>query len=194
MSILEEAIEIVRAQTRTYVRYHNLPPNVQSDDLLQEALMRMLRYIGNYDPTKGKLKDFLSRHTLGAIQDFLRWGDGWSRHSGKTFLISLTVPVEDGAEAEKTFDVVDPRANPEEGCISASEVTELLKSAGKHLPSKYWLILLLYYWEEKSMKEVGELLGINESRVSQLHDVALNKLSAVLYKMGIVRMSQLIDR
>ena len=194
MTQLEKAIEIVKSQTQLWVRSHNLPSFIQSDDLLQEALVRMLWYIPNYDPSKGELKTFLSQYMSGAIQDFLRKNSGYNRHRHeKTILVSLTVPVEDGDTESRDIDVPDPRADTEADCINAGELPEFLKIAGKSLPQKYWLILVLYYWEDKSMKESGELLGINESRVSQIHDSALNKLSAVLYRMGIVRASQLID-
>jgi RNA polymerase sigma factor (sigma-70 family) len=192
MSRLEEAIEIVKLQVKWYLKSHRLPLSIQPDDLLQEALVRMLRYISNYDPQKAELKTFLEIHTTGAIRDFLRKADGYSRGRGKTVLISLTVHVDKDAEAEKINDLPDPNANTEGNYLLANELPEFLQTAIKSLPTKYWLILLLYYWEEKSMDEIGELFEINESRVSQLHDDALNRLSATFYSMGIVRMSQLV--
>lgn len=194
MSRLGEAIEIVKLQVKLYLTRSNLPQSIQPDDLLQEALARMLKHISNYDPGKGELRAFLSWHTIGAIQDFLRKSDGYSRHSGKTVLVSLTVQMDGNDDTEKVADIPDPRANPENDCILASELPEFLKVASKSLSQKYWLILLLHYWEDKTFAEIGELLGVNESRVSQMHNSALNKLSGVFFSIGIRHMSQLIER
>jgi len=37
-------------------------------------------------------------------------------------------------------------------------------------------VLTLYYYEELTMKEIGEVLGVNESRISQIHSKVLAKL------------------
>jgi RNA polymerase sigma factor FliA len=59
------------------------------------------------------------------------------------------------------------------------ETTELAKHLGdaiQTLPEKERLVLSLYYYEELTMKEIGGVLGVNESRVSQLHSKATLKL------------------
>ena len=43
----------------------------------------------------------------------------------------------------------------------------------------------MYYSKEMTMKEIGGLLGINESRVSQIHKTALAKLAVALQSNGI---------
>ena len=47
------------------------------------------------------------------------------------------------------------------------------------------LIMILYYYEDMTMKEIGGILGINESRVSQIHKAALEKMQVVLEANGI---------
>ena len=44
------------------------------------------------------------------------------------------------------------------------------------LPEKEKMVLSLYYWEELTMKEVGAVLGLTESRVCQLHSKVLIRL------------------
>jgi RNA polymerase sigma factor for flagellar operon FliA len=50
------------------------------------------------------------------------------------------------------------------------------------LPEKEKMVLSLYYWEELTMKEVGVVLGLTESRVCQLHNQALIRLKAKIGK------------
>lgn len=64
---------------------------------------------------------------------------------------------------------------PEE-LVIAQEVRENLANSIDGLPERERLIIHLYYYEEFTLKEIGEVLGVTESRVSQLHSRALLKL------------------
>ena len=64
-----------------------------------------------------------------------------------------------------------------------SEMKELLAKAVADLPEKEQQVLSLYYFEELTMKEVGAVLGIGESRVSQIHSLAVVRLRARLDEM-----------
>ncbi len=61
-----------------------------------------------------------------------------------------------------------------------SEMKHLLEQAISELPEKEQRVLALYYYEELTMKEVGVALGIGESRVSQIHSLAMVRLRARL--------------
>jgi len=65
------------------------------------------------------------------------------------------------------------------------ELREMLMSAMKTLPERYQKVVVLYYTNDLTMKEIGGLLGINESRVSQIHKIALEKMAVVLQSAGI---------
>jgi len=64
--------------------------------------------------------------------------------------------------------------------FEAIELTELMAEAIEALPEKERMVLSLYYYEELTMKEIGSLLGVNESRVSQLHSKATLRLRSKL--------------
>jgi len=64
-----------------------------------------------------------------------------------------------------------------------SEMKELLARAVADLPEKEQQVLALYYFEELTMKEVGAVLGIGESRVSQIHSLAVVRLRGRLEEM-----------
>ena len=53
------------------------------------------------------------------------------------------------------------------------------------LPARYQKVVCLYYTNDMTMKEIGEVLGVNESRVSQIHKNALQKMAVALQSAGI---------
>ncbi|MGD0772290.1 MAG: FliA/WhiG family RNA polymerase sigma factor [Candidatus Solibacter sp.] len=53
------------------------------------------------------------------------------------------------------------------------------------LPERYQKVVFLYYTNDMTMKEIGDVLGVNESRVSQIHKTALQKMAGVLQSEGI---------
>ncbi len=53
------------------------------------------------------------------------------------------------------------------------------------LPDRYRKVVLLYYAKELTMREIGDSLGVNESRVSQIHKAALEKMAAALRSAGV---------
>ncbi len=65
------------------------------------------------------------------------------------------------------------------------ELRSVLSAAIKPLPARYQAVVQLYYVQGKTMREIGETLGINESRVSQIHKSALGKLAESLQAKGI---------
>jgi RNA polymerase sigma factor FliA len=69
----------------------------------------------------------------------------------------------------------DPEETPYCLCLK-SEMRELLAKAIQDLPAKEQQVLSLYYFEELTMKEVGAVLGVGESRVSQIHSMAMLRL------------------
>lgn len=70
----------------------------------------------------------------------------------------------------------DPRSDEIERSIAAQEMRELIASRLGELPEKEQLVLVLYYYEELTLKEIGEILDVTESRVCQIHTKALLRL------------------
>ena len=60
------------------------------------------------------------------------------------------------------------------------ELKETIANAIDTLPEKERLMISLYYYEEMNMKLIGEVLGITESRVSQIHSKAVYRLRSKL--------------
>ena len=65
------------------------------------------------------------------------------------------------------------------------QLHEVLASAVKALPERYQTVIQMYYSGGSTMREIGDRLGINESRVSQIHKAALEKMNERLVGAGI---------
>ena len=69
--------------------------------------------------------------------------------------------------------------------LAKSELKNILKEAIDLLPEKEKLVLSLYYYEELTMKEIGLVLRLTESRVCQLHSKALLRLRGELNEVRL---------
>src|SRR3954470_4296704 len=72
------------------------------------------------------------------------------------------------------------------------ELKAVLASAIKRLPERYQTVIQMYYSGDRTMREIGDKLGINESRVSQIHKAALEKMNESLQTVGIRDSSSLL--
>lgn len=89
-----------------------------------------------------------------------------------------TFSPEDGKERDLSEQLPSDREdNPLAQCLR-SEMKGLMDSAIGRLPERERQVLALYYFEELTMKEIGALLGVGESRVSQIHSMAVLRLRA----------------
>ncbi len=80
---------------------------------------------------------------------------------------------EASGDAERLEVVVDPRHDAPEERLSREE---LLRLVAQRLSEQEYRIVYLKYWEELSMREIGELEGLSESRVCKVHTKLLERL------------------
>jgi RNA polymerase sigma factor FliA len=76
--------------------------------------------------------------------------------------------------------IEDPTAAEPQSAMAHTEVREALGEAISRLPEREKLVVTLYYYEELTLREIGEVLGVTESRVSQLHTKAILRMKARL--------------
>jgi RNA polymerase sigma factor for flagellar operon FliA len=97
-----------------------------------------------------------------------------------TVMVSLDQMGEGGDDEEVTLHEVladDKQLDPS-SAFDEQELGVNLLSAIKSLPEREQLVLSLYYYEELTLKEIGEVLQVSESRVCQLHARAMMTLRA----------------
>jgi RNA polymerase sigma factor for flagellar operon FliA len=98
-------------------------------------------------------------------------------------LVSATPRSEEEGDRIQEF-AAAPDFQPDRMCAHR-QLQLTLERAMKTLPERYQKVVFLYYSNELTMKEIGELLGVNESRVSQIHKTALRKMADALQSEGI---------
>jgi RNA polymerase sigma factor for flagellar operon FliA len=92
---------------------------------------------------------------------------------------------EDGEGESMISFVPDPDAEDPLGVFQAKELKSILRTSVDILPKKERFVVQLYYFDELTMKEIGTLLNITESRVSQLHTKAMLRLRGKLLEQQI---------
>jgi RNA polymerase sigma factor for flagellar operon FliA len=70
----------------------------------------------------------------------------------------------------------DPGAPDPAAVIDATDLKDRIADAIARLPEREKLVVALYYYENLTLREIGEVLGVTESRVSQLHTKAVLRL------------------
>jgi RNA polymerase sigma factor for flagellar operon FliA len=76
--------------------------------------------------------------------------------------------------------IEDERAPDPQTALDTSELKDRLADAVQNLPERETLVIALYYFENLTLREIGEVLGVTESRVSQLHSKAVLRLRSRL--------------
>ncbi len=91
-----------------------------------------------------------------------------------------TVSDSSGDQVSLLDTISDPRADDPQESLASSEVKDRLTEAIASLPEREQLVVALYYYENLTLREIGEVLGVTESRVSQLHTKAVMRLKSGL--------------
>jgi RNA polymerase sigma factor for flagellar operon FliA len=104
----------------------------------------------------------------------------WQNEAKADSLVSLNEYVEQGndisSEKSRSSDYDMP-----ERVVEKEELKKVLVSSMENLTDKEKKVILLYYYEDLTLKEISSVLDVTESRVSQLHTKALQKMKV---KMG----------
>ncbi len=106
----------------------------------------------------------------------------WQSQMKITGVVSLNEYMEQGSDVAQDYSrhTTSRFENPEER-IEKEELSRVLGEALKLLTEKEQKVITLYYYEELTLKEISNVLEVSESRISQLHTRALQKMKA---KMG----------
>jgi len=86
-----------------------------------------------------------------------------------------------GGDQVALIDTIEDESLPDpQSAMTSTEMKEAIADAIARLPEREKLVVTLYYYEDLTLREIGEVLGVTESRVSQLHTKAILRLKARL--------------
>jgi RNA polymerase sigma factor FliA len=91
-----------------------------------------------------------------------------------------TVSDASGDQVSLLDTIEDPRAVDPAAEVDTTEMKDRLGGAIAALPEREKLVVALYYYENLTLREIGDVLGVTESRVSQLHTKAVLRLKSRL--------------
>ena len=167
--------------------------NVEFDDLVSYGVFGLIDAIDKFDLGKDvKFETYASLRIRGSILDQIRKMDwiprtvrqkqkkidelvDWQSQLKVTNVVSLNEFVEQGTEPAMDTHRNSHFIQPEE-MISKQELKQMLSEALETLTEKERKVVLMYYYEDLTLKEISMVLEVSESRVSQLHTKAIAKL------------------
>jgi RNA polymerase sigma factor for flagellar operon FliA len=96
-------------------------------------------------------------------------------------LDELWTTNDSGGDAVSLLDTLPDRGAPNpEQVVDQAELRDRIADAIAALPEREKLVIALYYYENLTLREIGEVLGVTESRISQLHTKAVLRLKSRL--------------
>lgn len=113
----------------------------------------------------------------------------WQSQMKITGVVSLNEYMEQGSDVAQDYSRhTTSRYEAPEEKVEKEELTRVLGDALKLLTEKEQKVITLYYYEELTLKEISNILEVSESRISQLHTRALQKMKGKMGSyMGILR-------
>ena len=112
----------------------------------------------------------------------------WQSQMKITGLVSLNEYMEQGSDVSQDYSRhTTARFDSPEENIEKAELTRVLGETLELLTEKERKVITLYYYEELTLKEISNILEVSESRISQLHTRALQKMKDKMGRyMGIL--------
>lgn len=170
----------------------NIIDKIRSQDFLPRSARKKIKDVKD---TQEHLRQKLGRQpTSSEIGEFL----GLEKEKVDQILADDTTIAsiyDKKGSSDESLEIIDTiqdgRLNPQEE-MEEKDVKKELEHALKRLPERERMIMVLYYHENMTLKEIGETIEISESRVCQLHAQAIMKLKNILSENRLTRFNKSI--
>jgi RNA polymerase sigma factor for flagellar operon FliA len=177
-----------------------MPHSIDVGDLVQDGVIGLIDAAHRFDEGRGiKFETFAERRIRGAMIDALR-RDAWPRgvrrvrrelEAGRTIVRIHTIESTSPLATSETVDeaclptaLVPSEPEAPDAAYERGEMQDKVRTAIESLPPREQKVISLYYYGDVTMKQIGAEIGVNESRVSQLHARAIKRLRVVLADMA----------
>ncbi len=166
-------VQRIQGAIRDYIRKTDWVPRLvrYRAHQLHNATQKLEALLGRL-PADAELADELGMN----MDQFYRF----QRDANAVVLISLNMNMSESDEDEEfseLYTVFDPKSQNPCHEVHKQDFQEFIK---KGLSREDQLIVILYYYEQMTMKEIGDALGLSESRICQMHSSILAKLKGQL--------------
>lgn len=147
--------------------------NIRKQDWAPSSLRRKIKAINN---ATSDLENSLSRTpTDEEIARYLGMAEEEVQKTLEKSHMFNIIYFEEMTQDDHLWETADPDESMEEK-VEGSEMVELLGDFIEDLSEKERMVITLYYYEEMKLKEIASLLGVSESRASQIHSKAVMML------------------
>jgi RNA polymerase sigma factor for flagellar operon FliA len=169
-----------------------LPRNVLRDDLIAAGMSGLWDAVRKHGHEQTENFDWYVRVRIrGAILDELRAQDWLPRRAraaaaeaaqaaGKRPCTPVVLRFDDVSETEQARCLTAGESTNTEKAVEARLVKATLTRAMDQLPERERKIVSMHYFRGVKFKDLGEMLGVSEPRISQLHSRAMTRLKGIL--------------
>ena len=171
-----------------------VPAYIELDDMIQLGIMGLIEAEKNFDPSQGVSFEIFAKAHTDAIQSLSNNLGRLPTHREVADVLGLTIEAyENQRNHANQLNTVELESFADESGFDADHkhqdvfdevadenVNAVIDSAISTLDERRQLILKMYYVEEMNLKEIGAVIGVNESRVSQILSATLKDLRPLL--------------
>lgn len=143
--------------------------DVDVDDYLQAGYIGYINALKGYDAGKGPFGPYAWLRIRGAVIDYTRSLTG-------RFVRQAPLYIEDIGPEGMHWEPQDMKTPTAEQQLISNENKEEIAAMMQHLREGHRHVLTRYYFDHRTMKEIGNEVGLTESRISQIHDAAIQAL------------------
>ena len=183
-----------RFETYALVRIRgNIIDKIRSQDFLPRSVRRKIKDVKEAQEqlkkqfgrpaTNSEVAELLGMETEKVVQIL----------ADDTTITSIYDKKGSGEDSLEVIDTISDETHqtPHEA-YESKDINNQLEAALKRLPERERMVMVLYYHENMTFKEIGETVGISESRACQIHAQAIMKLKNLLSENRSARMKQSI--
>ena len=165
------AVQRVRGAMLDGLRENDwMPRGIRKEMRRVEVVIQKLEHEQGRQPSEGELAESLGM-PIGDYQKLLLDARGHQI----VYLEDLSMEEEDYLDRHPAGASLDPLAILEESNMRGALVTAIAR-----LPEREQMMMALYYEQDLNLREIGEVMGVTESRVCQLHSQAVARLRAAV--------------
>ena len=161
---------------------------IEMADLVQAGNVGLLKAERNFEPESGiPLAGYAKFRIRGEMLDMIR------RHAARRVVLPTEREGGDELDPSDWLTRVPAPGDSSPHCSALrNQRKDILRQEIGRLPERYRRVVSMRYSGELTLREIGAELKVNESRASQIHRLALNRLRQALSSRGLRAMSQVL--